>query len=385
MRDPGDIGARESDITLTFLTPAFRDAFSRQEVGTISEGTHDRPGRRAHAGRGRRRRRRRRRRDRLEPGDRVGVPAGHPDDAQHRDGAADSSRSSPGWRDSSRSARQPRRLQDAAAGDDPTLGALGATRTDRWARLAAPSVLAVRGRHRARTGARRGGVPALPDRAGPPRRPRSRVPRRLRHPGARWSGVGRPAGRARRGRGPLACAPHRRGRRATVRVSRWGRIAAELGTPAPAVTGLTLASGTPGRPGPHRRRRHHAQRDGGARGLRLQRQRRPPARRTRPVRVGLRRGDRGRGSRTDRAIPTLPPGLETDPDVLDLSTLYTQIPITLDGTPTVRHRGHRASRVARSGDGPRRRTAGRGRAGGRRRHAGVDRRARRRHDRRLAR
>ena len=32
--------------------------------------------------------------------------------------------------------------------------------------------------------------------------------------------------------------------------------------------------------------------------------------------------------------PALPPGLETDPDVLDLSTLYTQLPVTLDGTPT---------------------------------------------------
>ena len=32
VRDPGDIGARESDITLTFLTPAFRDALPREEV-----------------------------------------------------------------------------------------------------------------------------------------------------------------------------------------------------------------------------------------------------------------------------------------------------------------------------------------------------------------
>lgn len=38
VRDPGDIGARESDITLTFLSPAFREHFGRDVIGSLSEG-----------------------------------------------------------------------------------------------------------------------------------------------------------------------------------------------------------------------------------------------------------------------------------------------------------------------------------------------------------
>ena len=38
VRDPGDIGARDTDITLTFLTPAFRDAYPRDVIGTFGRG-----------------------------------------------------------------------------------------------------------------------------------------------------------------------------------------------------------------------------------------------------------------------------------------------------------------------------------------------------------
>ena len=115
-------------------------------------------------------------------------------------------------------------------------------------------------------------------------------------------------------------------------VSRWGKVAAELGTPAPAVTGLSLASGTPGRPG------------------------RIAVGGTVLSVMGVLAAfvfsasvDRLRGEPdlygwgfdavmesefSDTDDPVLPPGLETDPDVLDMSTLYLQIPVTLDGTPT---------------------------------------------------
>ena len=144
MRDPGDIGARESDITLTFLTPTFRDAFSRQEVGIFSEGSM------------------------------IVLADGHTladvAEAVAADGVEiDSSlatesafqQATPTMRSIATALRifalvaglagliaigqAATRLQDAAGGDDPTLGALGATRTDRWARLAAPSALAVLG------------------------------------------------------------------------------------------------------------------------------------------------------------------------------------------------------------------------------------------------
>ena len=128
------------------------------------------------------------------------------------------------------------------------------------------------------TGPRRGGVPALPDRAGPPRRPRSRVPRRLQHRGARWRGVDRPAGHARRGRRPLACPPTDQGDLRRAGSAAGARSRRTSARPAPAVTGLTPGLGHAGPSRPHRRRRHHAQRDGRAGGLRVQRERRPPAR-----------------------------------------------------------------------------------------------------------
>ena len=115
-----------------------------------------------------------------------------------------------------------------------------------------------------------------------------------------------------------------------------GQDAAEAGTPVPAVTGLSLASGTSGRPG------------------------RIAVGGTMLSVMGLLAAfvfsasvDHLRGEPdlygwgfdavmesevTETGDPTLPLGLDTDPDVLDLSTLYTQIPITLDGTPSSRPR-----------------------------------------------
>lgn len=39
VREPGDIGSRDTDITLTFLTPAFRERFDHEEIGDIGTGT----------------------------------------------------------------------------------------------------------------------------------------------------------------------------------------------------------------------------------------------------------------------------------------------------------------------------------------------------------
>ena len=146
VRDPGDIGARESDITLTFLTPAFRDAYSPAEVGTLSEGTmivlaegHTL----------------------AEVADEVAAEGVEIDPSLSS--ASAFQQATPTMRSIATALRlfalvaglagliaigqATTRLQDAAGGDDPTLGALGATRTERWARLAAPSLLAVVGGH----------------------------------------------------------------------------------------------------------------------------------------------------------------------------------------------------------------------------------------------
>lgn len=39
VRDQGDIGSRSSDLTLTFLTPAFRERYSPDELGSLDAGT----------------------------------------------------------------------------------------------------------------------------------------------------------------------------------------------------------------------------------------------------------------------------------------------------------------------------------------------------------
>ncbi len=39
VRDPGDIGARGTDLTLTFLTPAFRERFPRDQIGNLADAT----------------------------------------------------------------------------------------------------------------------------------------------------------------------------------------------------------------------------------------------------------------------------------------------------------------------------------------------------------
>ena len=276
------------------------------------------------------------------------------------------------------------RLQDAAGGDDPTLGALGATRTERWARLAAPSLLAVVGGTVLGLGLGVAASPLFP--IGLARRADPDLGFHVDSGTVALGGWCRSPCWARSSRAwPSGVSAARRGCPALGRVSRWGKVAAELGTPAPAVTGLSLASGTPGRPGRI------------AVGGTMLSVMGVLAAFVFSASVDRLRGEpdlygwgfdaviESEGIRPDRTIATLPPGLDTDPDVLDVSTLYTQIPHHPRRHAHLRDRGHRASRVARSGDGPRRRTTGRRRAGGRRRHAGGDGRARRRHDRRLAR
>lgn len=39
VRDPGDIGSRATDVTLTFISPAFRDVYEPSEVGSIASGS----------------------------------------------------------------------------------------------------------------------------------------------------------------------------------------------------------------------------------------------------------------------------------------------------------------------------------------------------------
>ena len=230
VRDPGDIGARESDITLTFLTPAFRDAYPRHEVGTLSEGTM------------------------------IVLADGHSlaevADAVVDDGveidpslstASAFQQATPTMRSIATALRlfalvaafagliaigqAATRLQDAAGGDDPTLGALGATRTERWARLAAPSALAVVGGTVLGLGLSVAASPLFP--IGLARRADPDLGFHVDSGTLALGGavVGHPAGRARRGRGPLACPPRRRGCPAIGRVSRWGKVAAELGAP----------------------------------------------------------------------------------------------------------------------------------------------------------
>ena len=230
------------------------------------------------------------------------------------------------------------RLQDAARADDPTLGGTG-----RHPGRALHPPGGARARWRSSSGRcvglglARGRVTDVPDRVGPARRPRPRVPRRRRR---RWRSVARCRSRC----SPRwsRASPLWRVRRSTIESSdRAGsaagaRVAADIGVPPSAVTGPHASPRARRSSRPHRRRRHPAERDRRAGGLRLQRQRRPPAHRTRAVRLGLRRGDRGsRGpttSRTTAACPSAPRDRPGRDRPVRRST--PRSPSPLDGTPT---------------------------------------------------
>ena len=355
VRDPGDIGARESDITLTFLTPAFRDAYSPAEVGTLSEGTmivlaegHSL----------------------AEVADEVAADGVEID--QSLSSASAFQQATPTMRSIATALRlfalvaglagliaigqATTRLQDAAGGDDPTLGALGATRTERWARLAAPSLLAVVGGTVLGLGLGVAASPLFP--IGLARRADPDLGFHVDSGtvalggavavallGALVAGVG--LWRVRRvgeGAQRRPGQPMGQGRRRARHTGAGGhRAQPRLGYAGPAR--------------PHRGRRHRAQRDGCARRLRVQRERRPPARRTRPVRVGLRRGDRERVLGHGRPHPAARPR-DRSRRARSVGALHAA-PRHPRRHAHLRDRGHRASRVARSGDGPRRRTSGR--------------------------
>lgn len=329
VRDPGDIGARESDITLSFLTPSFRDAYPPEEVGTLSEGSMVV----------------------LAEGHTLSeVAAAVAEDGVEIDSSLSTEsafqQATPTMRSIATALRlfalvaglagliaigqAATRLQDAAGGDDPTLGALGATRTDRWARLAAPSILAVAGGTVVGLGLGVAASPLFP--IGLARRADPDLGFHVDYGTLVLGGVVTVTLLGALVSGVALWRVRRTTKASTImRVSRWGRIAAEAGTPAPAVTGLSLASGTPGRPGRI-----------AVGGTMLSVMGVLAAfvfstsldhLRDEPDLYGWGFDAVMESEVTDNGDPTLPPGLDTDPDVLDLSTLYTQIPITLDGTP----------------------------------------------------
>lgn len=138
VRDPGDLGARGTDLTLTFLTPAFRERFPHDQIGDFAGGTF--------------------------------VALRHPSDASRlaaavRDSEVDLDTSFSG--ESARSQANPTmraiatalyvfagvaglaglaaigyavgRIQQSSAMDDPVLSALGIGRRRRWARAVVPA------------------------------------------------------------------------------------------------------------------------------------------------------------------------------------------------------------------------------------------------------
>jgi hypothetical protein len=246
VRDPGDIGARESDLTLTFLTPAFREEYDGDEVGIIADGTilFLEPGASAKAI--------------TEAVEGEDVEIDTTFSATSVGAAVDPTMQAIATALYAFAgivalaglvavAQSLARSQQAAGDDDHTLGALGVGRSARWARLAVPGVVAV-------VAGTAGGIalalaasPLFPvglaRRAEPDRGFDVDLP-------ALVSGT---AAALLLG-GLLAVGlAARQVRRATVDASpRLGivsRFAADAGAPSPVVSGLSLVSGTPGAPG----------------------------------------------------------------------------------------------------------------------------------------
>jgi ABC-type lipoprotein release transport system permease subunit len=247
VRDPGDVGSRESDITLTFLSPAFRDVHGHDVIGSIGDGTL------------------------------VTVADGHSlsdltEELSGRDVEVDASFSAASTQQQIAPTMQAiatstrlfalvaalagliavgqavARLQLTAGAEDPTLEALGTERRARWHRLFTPIAIAVGG------GTILGGAVAV--------------------------GLSTffPVGLARRAdpdlgfdvdggllsaglavsllvlTGLTALLASWRVRRsvaldAPIPLSRLSSLLADAGAPAAATTGLAMAAGTPGRPG----------------------------------------------------------------------------------------------------------------------------------------
>ena len=331
VRDPGDIGARETDLTLNFLTPAFRDAYPPDVIGSLAEGTM------------------------------IAVADGHSlaevskamgtkveVDPTFSAASADQ-QATPTMRAIGTALRlfalvaalagliaigqAAARLQTAAGEDDQTLDALGATRVERFLRVAAPSWFAAIAGTVVGLGAAAAASPIFP--IGLARRAE---PDLGFHLDAGALAVGGAASMVVVVALVTGIAAWRvRGSTSDLRpgrVSRWGRAAADIGVPPSAVTGLTLASGTPGRPGRIA--------VGGTLlsvlGLlaalvfsasvdRL---------RTEPQLYGWGFDAKIEGANTTDVgddVAALLQRLDADPDVVALSNLYTQLPVRADSNP----------------------------------------------------
>ena len=244
VRDAGDVASRRDDITLTFLTPAFREAHPPEEVGVLDEGTlvYLRDGR--------------------SLTELTEATAGQDLELDASFFEA-SSGAGPAMRAIATALRlfalvvalagviailqSAARVQQSAARDDRTLDALGTTPVERWGRLALPGAIAVA------TGALLGAGASVPASA---LFPVGLARRAEPDPGVRLdvpvlllgltvsllvlvAGVGLAA----------LWRMRRSGAAAPGRVTWSSRTAAALGGPPAAVTGLSLATGTPGRPG----------------------------------------------------------------------------------------------------------------------------------------
>ena len=248
VRDPGDIGARRDDITLTFLSPAFRSAYPLDVIGTLSEGTF------------------------------LKLRAGHrfnevTEAIRGEDVELDTTFMST---DVLRRQINPTvqaigtallvfagvvalvglaaiaqtvaRLQQTIGDDDRTLAALGVARSTRWVRLVSSGSVAVAAGTALGVAAAAVASPLFP--VGLARRAEP-------DPGLRLDGAALGVGSAAAlviglvlvgglaawwVRRPALASPR-------LRVSGLGRVAARSGSPTPVVSGLTLTSGTPGSPG----------------------------------------------------------------------------------------------------------------------------------------
>lgn len=246
VRDPGDIGARQSDITLTFLSPAFRERYGHDVIGSLSEGTFVvlAPGRTV---------------------DELGEATQGLDIELDTGFSADVFRSqtNPTMRTIATAllvfaaiaalagtavlGTAFARLQQAASDDDRTLAALGLSRRARWQRVTTPSLLAVA------AGAPLGLAAAA---AASPLFPIGLARRAEPDPGLHIDVpvlVGGAVVALLVGATVVGCLGawtvlRTAAADAPVRLSRSCRMAAGAGLPSQLVSGLSLAVGTPGSP-----------------------------------------------------------------------------------------------------------------------------------------
>ena len=247
VREPGDIGSRESDLTLTFLTPAFRQRYDAEQIGTIGEGSFV---------------------VMAEGGDTAALAESFSGEDLELDSSFSPEVARRQVNPTMRSiatgllvfalvagvagvaaiAQALGRMHQSGAEDDAVLAALGVARRGRWARRLVPAGGAVA------AGSGVGLVlAALASRWFPVGLARRAEP----DPGFDLDGTVLLVGGALAlavGLGLTAWLAAAATRAATRprpagRVSRAARRAADSGAPSNAVTGLSLASGTPGAPG----------------------------------------------------------------------------------------------------------------------------------------